>query len=71
VGKFKKSCCIKSIKNYPREYKATKNVHISARVFRVWLPCMERKMVGKNNNILPLLDQWSAHNHRGLVHKYV
>jgi hypothetical protein len=71
VGKFEKPCCMKGVKYYLCDYKASKNVWVTGKIFREWLLCLERKMACKNRNLLLLLDQCSAHNHKGLTLKHV
>jgi len=38
---------MKGVKHYPCQYKAMKNVWVTAKVFRGWLLCLERKMACK------------------------
>jgi hypothetical protein len=71
VGKFEKPRCMKGVKRYPTDYKASKNAQVTGKIFREWLLCLERKMACKNRNVLLLLDQCSAHNHKGLTLKHV
>jgi hypothetical protein len=71
VGKSEKPRCLKGVKHYPCDYKASKNAWVTGKIFREWLLCLERKMACKNRNIVLLLDQCSAHNHEGLTLKHV
>jgi hypothetical protein len=70
VGKFEKPHCIKDMKHYFYNYRASKNAWLARRVFREWLLCIERKVTCKNRNILLLLDECSALSHRGLTLKH-
>jgi hypothetical protein len=47
VGKFEKLCCMKGVKRYLCDYKASKNAWVTRKIFRDWLLCLERKMACK------------------------
>jgi hypothetical protein len=59
VGKFKPRC-IKGVKHYPCDYKASKNVWVIGKIFRERLRYLERKMACKSRQILLLLELCSA-----------
>jgi hypothetical protein len=70
VGKFEKPRCMKDVKHYPCDYKASKNAWVTDKIFGV------AALLGgedglQNTNVLLLLDQCSAHNHEGLTLKHV
>jgi hypothetical protein len=71
VGKFEKPRCMKGMKHYLCDYKASKNTWVTGKIFWEWLLCLESKMACKNRNILLFLDQCSTHNHKCLTLKYV
>lgn len=71
LGKFEKPQCMKNIKHYPCEHKATKNAWATAEVFRKWLPHLGRQVAYGNRNILLFLSHYSSHNHKKLALKHI
>jgi hypothetical protein len=70
VGKFEKPHCMKGVKHYLCDYKASKNAWVTGKIFRVGTLLGEEDGL-QNRSILLLLDQCSAHKHKGLTLKHV
>jgi hypothetical protein len=70
VGKFKKPHCLKWLKYYPCDYKSSKNVWVTGRLFRQWLVSFKRKMACQIRNVLLLMDHCVAHYNKGLIQKH-
>jgi hypothetical protein len=56
VGKSEKPQCMKGVKHYLCNYKASKSAWLIGKIFRERLLCLERKMACKNRNVLKLLN---------------